>query len=76
MKNKRMKFCQLVLCAIVLMSSVADTYEKFSDDEIVISRIVDALSELSLSLQCTSDLNATISAYRERKAWAIASKHK
>jgi hypothetical protein len=73
MKSKRMKTFLSVVCLILLNFCASAKSEKFTENELVISKIVEALNSLS-SQQCKSDLNATVNGYRDNKAWAIASK--
>lgn len=56
---------------VCLSTAYCDT--KLTEDELIILRIEQALESLNSTL-CKSDLNATINGYRDRKAWAIASK--
>lgn len=59
----------------VVCFSLVHCETKFTEDELIILRIEKAL-ESSSSPPCKKDLQQTIAAYRDKKAWAIASKRK
>lgn len=65
-----MKIFALILVACL---QLAHCEIKFKEDELIISEIESSLESLNSS-QCKSDLSAIINGYRNRKAWAIASK--
>ena len=66
-----MKIFALILIACL---QVVHCAIKLTEDELIIMKFETSLESLNSS-QCKSDLNATINGYRNRKAWAIASKH-
>lgn len=69
-----MKIIFFVVCFSLVQVLKANEIESFGDVESdVISKVSKGLSHLK-STKCKSDLNNTISAYRDRKPWAIASK--
>lgn len=65
-----MKVLALIFIACL---QVAHCEIKLTEDELIILKIETALESLNSS-QCKNDLSATINGYRDRKAWAIASK--
>lgn len=67
------KNLQISAIIFIICISFAQCDIKLTDDELIISRIVASLD--SISSTCKSDINATVNAYRDRKAWAIASKN-
>lgn len=71
MKIKKLKITALIFLVCI---SLAQCDINLTEDELIISRIVETLDSLSTS-KCKSDINATVNAYRDRKAWAIASKN-
>ena len=73
MKNKKMKLL-LLLAYFALSGATVEVIQNLSEDEFIISKIVSAINISDFSVQCKSDLNSTVSHYRERKAWAVASK--
>lgn len=71
MKTKKLKISAIIFIVCI---SLVQCDIKLTEDELIISRIVDILDSINSS-QCKNDINATVNAYRERKAWAIASKN-
>lgn len=73
--NKRMKIIFFVVCLLLAQVLKANETKNSNDQESdVILKVIEGLSHLK-SMKCKSDLNYTISAYRDRKPWAIASKN-
>ncbi|KAG5684438.1 hypothetical protein PVAND_013672 [Polypedilum vanderplanki] len=66
-----MKIFNFIVYLIALLCVVECT-QKFTEDELIIFRIFDAVNEFDLSSKCKSDLNETFNGYQNHKAWAIA----
>lgn len=70
-----MKIIIFVVCLLLARVLKASEIKAVNGEESdVISKVIAGLSHLK-STKCKSDLNYTISAYRDRKPWAIASKN-
>lgn len=71
-----MKIIFFIVCLSLAHLLKASEIKSVNDEESdVILKVIEGLSHLK-STKCKSDLNYTISAYRDRKPWAIASKDK
>lgn len=72
-----MKTLFFVVCLLSVQVLKAAELNGLSDDEndVTLLKIVNGLSNLKSS-RCKSDLNNTLSAFRERRPWAVASKEK
>lgn len=70
MKQKKIEILAIIF---VFCLSLVNCEIKSTEDEVIILRIVE--SSESLSQTCKNDINATVNAYRDGKAWAIASKN-
>lgn len=71
-----MKILSFFVCLSLIQ--VLKANEKISlidENDVILSKIIEALSAIKSS-QCKSDLNFTVSAFRDRRPWAIASKKK
>ena len=68
-----MKIIIFVVCLSLAQANEIKSSNSVESD--VILKVIEGLSHLK-STKCKSDLNYTISAYRDRKPWAIASKNK
>jgi hypothetical protein len=71
MKIKKLKISAIIFIVCI---SLVQCDIKLTEDELIISRIIESLDSQPSS-SCKSDINATVNAYRDRKAWAVASKN-
>lgn len=72
-----MKTIFFVVCLLSVQVLRAAEINGLSDEanDVILSKIISGLSNLK-SPRCKSDLNNTLSAFRERRPWAVASKKK